>query len=126
MKLDEAQEKINKEFFKIIMMEYKDLRLRICNVDEPKINDEYKILRGSEMYIENNKELISKFERFITAFNKLSKLQRNILYFSYLDENHNDTGFIANSLGYSKGYFHELKRETIKDFLTAYGLITIR
>lgn len=124
--MDEAQEKINKEFFKIIMKEYKDLRLRICNVDEPKITEDYKIVKGDDIYIEDNIELINKIERFIQSFNKLSKIQRNIIYSSYLDENHNDMGFIANSLGYSKGYFYELKRETIKDFLTAYGLITIR
>lgn len=124
--MDEAQEKINKEFFKIIMKEYKDLRLRICNVDEPKITEDYKIVKGDDIYIEDNIELINKIERFIQSFNKLSKIQRNIIYSSYLDENHNDMGFIANSLGYSKGYFYELKRETIKDFLTAYGLVTIR
>ena len=57
------------------------------------------------------------------SFNKLTTDERKIIYWTYLDkENNYDDRFIANSLGFSLGYYYIKKKETLIRFAYSLGV----
>ena len=57
------------------------------------------------------------------SFNKLTSEERKIIYWTYLDkENNYDDRFIANSLGFSLGYYYIKKKETLIRFAYSLGV----
>ena len=66
---------------------------------------------------------VSKINSFRIAFNKLTTEERKIIYWTYLDkEDSYDDRFIANSLGFSLGYYYIKKKETLIRFAYALGI----
>lgn len=96
-----------------------------------KINSEF-LLDKLELYKEdvffkiNNEERKKRIDyinyvRF--SFNKLTNDERKIIYWTYLDkENSYDDRFIANSLGFSLGYYYVKKKETLIRFAYSLGV----
>lgn len=57
------------------------------------------------------------------AFNKLTCDERKVIYWTYLDkENNYDDRFIANSLGFSLGYYYIKKKQTLIRFAYSLGV----
>ena len=78
-------------------------------------------------YICLSKEEVLKKVNYINyfrySFNKLTTQERKIIYLSYLDnENNYDDRLIANSLGFSLGYFYTKKKQAIIRFAFAVGI----
>lgn len=71
---------------------------------------------------EKNKRIeFINYVRF--SFNKLTSEERKIIYWTYLDkENNYDDRFIANSLGFSLGYYYIKKKETLIRFAYSLGV----
>lgn len=100
------------------------------------ISDDYVIIEMEKedekytQYFENSsitKEERLKRIRFINyfrfSFNKLTEEERKMLYWTYLDKNNDyDDRFIANSLGFSLGYYYVRKKETLIRFAYALGV----
>lgn len=78
-------------------------------------------------YINLTEEEVNKRIDFINAFrmayNKLTSEERKVIYWTYLDKEHNyDDGFISNELGFSLGYFYIKKKDTIIRLAYALGV----
>lgn len=78
-------------------------------------------------YICLPKEVMIKKVEYINyfrySFNKLTIQERKIIYFSYIDnENNHDDRLIANSLGFSLGYFYTKKKQALIRFAFALGI----
>ena len=69
---------------------------------------------------------VSKINSFRIAFNKLTIEERKIIYWTYLDkEDSYDDRFIANSLGFSLGYYYIKKKDALIRFAYALGVEVI-
>ncbi len=117
---------IRKELFKKYCNIFKEIKLKIYNEDSF-TNDNYKMNIDYSSFIEENiyKNEKDYFIRFIDSFNRLSLKQRLIIYLCYIEnENEYLDLFIAHNMGYSLGYFYNLKKKAILDFTTSFGVIT--
>ena len=105
--------------------------LSVDNHCTSKINDIF-LLDKLELETQNNYCLISNEEKlkridfinfFRFSFNKLTSDERKIIYWTYLDEEDKyDDRFIANSLGFSLGYYYIKKKETLIRFAYSLGV----
>lgn len=96
-----------------------------------KINNEF-LLDKLELYKEDvffkingeeRKKRIDYINYVRFSFNKLTNDERKIIYWTYLDkENSYDDRFIANSLGFSLGYYYVKKKETLIRFAYSLGV----
>ena len=118
---------IKKELFKEYYNKFENIKLKIYNRDTI-TNDEYKISIDYSSFVEENifdneKEY---FIKYIDAFNRLSLKERIIIYLCYLehDKEYQDL-FISHNMGYSLGYFYNLKKKSILNFTTSFGVITV-
>lgn len=85
---------------------------------EFKTDDEYVIISSEE-----RKKRIDYINYFRFSFNKLTKNERKIIYWTYIDkEDSYDDRFIANSLGFSLGYYYIKKKETLIRFAYSLGV----
>ena len=79
---------------------------------ESNIDDKYIIITKEKI-----KKRVDYINYFRFSFNKLTKDERKIIYWTYLDkEDSYDDRFIANSLGFSLGYYYIKKKETLIRF----------
>ena len=78
--------------------------------------DKYNSLTDNEL---DNK---IKYINYIReSYNQMTTLERKIIYWTYLDKEHNyDDRYIADNLGWSLGYYYLKKKETLIRF--AYSL----
>ena len=84
------------------------------------IFNEYKVISKKEL---NDKVIYINYVR--NAFNQLNTIERKIIYFAYLDEEHNyDDRYIADNLGWSLGYFYTKKKRAL--IKLAYSLRIIK
>lgn len=113
-----------------ILKKYDYFILSICNdllIDE---EYNYKILSIND--IDNNlinlneKEIVKRLEyiNYVrSAYNRLSILEKKIIFWTYLDKNNNyDDCYIANELGFSLGYYYVKKKETLIRYAYALGI----
>ena len=85
---------------------------------EANIDDKYIIITKEEI-----KKCVDYINYFRFSFNKLTKDERKIIYWTYLDkEDSYDDRFIANSLGFSLGYYYIKKKETLIRFAYSLGV----
>lgn len=85
---------------------------------ETNIDDKYIIITKEEI-----KKRVDYINYFRFSFNKLTKDERKIIYWTYLDkEDSYDDRFIANSLGFSLGYYYIKKKETLIRFAYSLGV----
>ncbi len=85
---------------------------------ESNIDDKYIIITKEEI-----KKRVDYINYFRFSFNKLTKDERKIIYWTYLDkEDSYDDRFIANSLGFSLGYYYIKKKETLIRFAYSLGV----
>ena len=85
---------------------------------ESVIDDKYIIITKEEI-----KKRVDYINYFRFSFNKLTKDERKIIYWTYLDkEDSYDDRFIANSLGFSLGYYYIKKKETLIRFAYSLGV----
>ena len=85
---------------------------------EANIDDKYIIITKEEI-----KKRVDYINYFRFSFNKLTKDERKIIYWTYLDkEDSYDDRFIANSLGFSLGYYYIKKKETLIRFAYSLGV----
>ena len=78
-------------------------------------------------YVKISTEELNQRIEFINyvrfAYNKLTKDERKIIYWTYFDkENNYDDRFIANNLGFSLGYYYIKKKETLIRFAFSLGV----
>ena len=121
-----------KKNVEIVIQKYLYYCLSIDNYPTSKINDDYSLDEFIQEEVYNSYVMISADERdrraefinyFRISFNKLTTDERKIIYWSYLDKEHNyDDRFIANNLGFSLGYYYIQKKETIIRFACALGV----
>jgi ArpU family phage transcriptional regulator len=52
-------------------------------------------------------------EYIINRYNRLSIMNRKIIYFTYMGKEKKNDGFIANELGFDLNYYYRKKREAI-------------
>jgi len=72
---------------------------------------------------EEKKKRIDYINYVRYSFNKLTSDERKVIYWTYLDkENNYDDRFIANSLGFSLGYYYIKKKETLIRFAYSLGV----
>lgn len=84
------------------------------------IDNEYMALSKNDLI-----EKIKYINYIRNAFNQLNTTERKIVYWTYLEEEHNyDDRYIADNLGWSLGYFYVKKKETIIRF--SYSLRIIK
>lgn len=77
----------------------------------------------SKISKDEKKERISYINYFRFSFNKLTTEERKIIYWTYLDKEDNyDDRYIANSLGFSLGYYYLKKKETLIRFAYSLGV----
>ena len=118
---------------KNLLTQYNYYILSVCDFTKYKINDDYTYELLSKEKDKNILLPTDEFKRRITlvnrvrdSFNKLSTMERKIIYWTYLDKEHNyDDRFIANNLGFSLGYYYIQKKETIIRFAYALGIEVI-
>ena len=90
-------------------------------LDELNLNKEDNLY--SNITKEEKKERISFINYVRFSFNKLTTEERKIIYWTYLDkENNYDDRYIANSLGFSLGYYYLKKKETLIRFAYCLGV----
>lgn len=77
---------------------------------------------------DNEKKKRIDFINYVrVSFNKLTCDERKIVYWTYLDKEKNyDDRFIANSLGFSIGYYYIKKKETLIRFAYSLGVEEIK
>ena len=93
-----------------------DYTYKMINRDD--INNEYVKLSDDE--IEKRINYIN-YVRF--SFNKLTTMERKIIYWTYIDkENNYDDSFIANNLGFSLGYYYIKKKDALITFAYSLGV----
>jgi ArpU family phage transcriptional regulator len=72
---------------------------------------------------EEKKKRIEYINYVRYSFNKLTSDERKVIYWTYIDkENNYDDRFIANSLGFSLGYYYIKKKETLIRFAYSLGV----
>lgn len=87
-------------------------------IEDSEIKNPYSKIEISEI-----KSRIEFINYFINSFNKLTSLERKIIYWTYIDkENNYDDRFIANNLGFSLGYYYIKKKEAIIRFAYCLGV----
>lgn len=108
--------------------------LSVANNIEIYVNDDFSfdeiVLKNDNAFnISNslNREEKEKRIKFInyfrSSFNKLTTEERKFIYWAYLDKEDNyDDRFIANSLGFSLGYYYIKKKEALIRFAYALGV----
>lgn len=85
--------------------------------DNSNIDPKYATINKKEI-----KDGVDFINNFRLSFNKLTTEERKLIYWTYIDVEHNyDDRYIANELGYSVGYYYILKKRTITRF--AYALL---
>ena len=85
---------------------------------ESDTQDKYIIIGNDE-----KKKRVDFINYFRFSFNKLTSDERKIIYWTYLDkEDSYDDRFIANSLGFSLGYYYIKKKETLIRFAYSLGV----
>ncbi len=115
-----------------IIKEYTYYCLSVDNQYTTKVNDDFMLneLKTEEknyLYVpisdDEKIKRINFVNYFRISFNKLTTDERKIIYWTYLDKEHNyDDRFIANNLGFSLGYYYIQKKETIIRFACALGV----
>ena len=120
-----------KKNIKNILKKYNFLVLSV-SPSQDRIDDNYKLQLIKkedidEKYIKiDDNEIVKRIE-FINyvrySYNKLTKDERKIIYWTYFDkENNYDDRFIANNLGFSLGYYYIKKKETLIRFAFSLGI----
>lgn len=115
-----------------IINEYTYYCLSVDNQYSNKISDDFMLNELKNEKIDNSYIPISDDEKtkrinfvnyFRMSFNKLTTDEKKMIYWTYLDKEHNyDDRFIANNLGFSLGYYYIQKKETIIRFAYALGV----
>lgn len=113
-----------------ILKKYDYFMLSIC--DDFLLDNDYnfKILNTSDIntsLIKLDEAEINKRLEYInyvrSAYNRLSILEKKIIFWTYLDKNSNyDDCYIANELGFSLGYYYVKKKETLIRYAYALGV----
>ena len=105
--------------------------LSVDNNSTSKINEDYSlqelVVEENNLYSNISEEEKQKRVNFINyvrrSFNKLTCDERKIIYWTYFDkENGYDDRFIADSLGFSLGYYYIKKKETLIRFAYSLGI----
>lgn len=114
-----------------VITKYVYYSLSVDNHSTSKIKDDF-LLDKLELDKHNSYAAISDEEKqkrvdfinyFRFSFNRLTSDERKIIYWTYLDkENKYDDRFIANSLGFSLGYYYIKKKETLIRFAYSLGV----
>jgi hypothetical protein len=114
-----------------VIKKYVYYNLSVDNCSTSKIDDEY-MLGKLELDIQDKYILFDDGEKlnrldyinyFRFSFNKLTKEERKIIYWTYLDkEDRFDDRFIADSLGFSLGYYYIKKKQTLIRFAYCLGV----
>lgn len=114
-----------------VITKYVYYSLSVDNHSTSKIKDNF-LLEKLELEKHNLYAAISDEEKqkriefinyFRFSFNRLTSDERKIIYWTYLDkENKYDDRFIANSLGFSLGYYYIKKKETLIRFAYSLGV----
>ena len=115
-----------------IISKYVYYSLSVDNNSTSNIGDSFSLKEMDENkdlneFIKLSKEEIKRRINYINyvrfSFNKLTKEERKIIYWTYLDkENNYDDRFIANNLGFSLGYYYIKKKETLIRFAYSLGV----
>ena len=114
-----------------VITKYIYYSLSVDNNSTSDISDNYvldKLVNDkSSSYTNISNEEKTKRIEFINyvrfSFNELTSEERKIIYWTYLDkENNYDDRFIANSLGFSLGYYYIKKKETLIRFAYSLGV----
>lgn len=114
-----------------VITRYVYYNLSVDNHSTSIINDEFLLekleLDTQDKYIiisnDEKKKRIDFINYFRFSFNKLTSDERKIIYWTYLDkEDSYDDRFIANSLGFSLGYYYIKKKETLIRFAYSLGV----
>ncbi len=113
-----------------ILKKYDYFMLSIC--DDFLLDNDYnfKILNTNDInsnLIKLDEAEINKRLEYInyvrSAYNRLSILEKKIIFWTYLDKNSNyDDCYIANELGFSLGYYYVKKKETLIRYAYALGV----
>ena len=131
--MQELDYKKIKENIVNIIKKYNFYILSVANNMEIYVNDDFSfdeiILKNDNSFNASNSlnnELKEKRIKFINyfrfSFNKLTTDERKLIYWSYLDKEDNyDDRYIANTLGFSLGYYYIKKKETLIRFAYALG-----
>lgn len=115
-----------------IINQYTYYCLSVDNQYSNKISEDFILNELKNEKIDNSYVPISDDEKmkrinfvnyFRMSFNKLTTDEKKMIYWTYLDKEHNyDDRFIANNLGFSLGYYYIQKKETIIRFAYALGV----
>ena len=118
-----------------VLTKYVYYVLSVDSNSASKINDDF-ILDELNMEYDNPYSNVSNEEKkkridYINyvrfAFNKLTCDERKMIYWTYLDkEKKYDDRFIANTLGFSLGYYYIKKKETLIRFAYSLGVEEIK
>ncbi len=97
------------------------------NLEDDYLLEELDYHSQNNMYIKietnEKKKRVDFINYFRFSFNKLTTIERKIIYWTYLDkENNYDDRFIANNLGFSLGYYYIKKKETLIRFAYCLGV----
>jgi ArpU family phage transcriptional regulator len=115
-----------------ILKKYNYYILSIVNNDDLKIDENYKIevtifkpkyLNIDEKEFNKRIELITKV---IKSFNKLSDIDKKIIYKNYLSSMKINNDIIANDLGFSVKHYYKIKKEAIIKLAFALGVEVLR
>lgn len=115
-----------------IISKYVYYSLSVDSSSTSNIGENFRLEELSENGVDNSYIKIDEIEKkkrveFINyvrfSFNKLTTDERKIIYWTYLDkENNYDDRYIANSLGFSLGYYYIKKKETLIRFAYSLGV----
>lgn len=115
-----------------IISKYVYYSLSVDSSSTSNIGENFTLEELSENGVDNSYIKIDEIEKkkrveFINyvrfSFNKLTTDERKIIYWTYLDkENNYDDRYIANSLGFSLGYYYIKKKETLIRFAYSLGV----
>lgn len=115
-----------------IISKYVYYSLSVDSSSTSNIGENFILEELSENGVDNSYIKIDEIEKkkrveFINyvrfSFNKLTTDERKIIYWTYLDkENNYDDRYIANSLGFSLGYYYIKKKETLIRFAYSLGV----
>ena len=115
-----------------IISKYVYYSLSVDSSSTSNIGENFRLEELSENGVDNSYIKIDEIEKkkrveFINyvrfSFNKLTTDERKIIYWTYLDkENNYDDRYIANSLGFSLGYYYIKKKEALIRFAYSLGV----
>lgn len=98
----------------------------ICQIDDFYMLNQIHILDSnpySNVSSDEKKKRIEFINYVRLSFNKLTSEERKIIYWTYFDrENKYDDRFIANSLGFSLGYYYIKKKDALIRFAYSLGV----